>query len=374
MAKVKFTKTFLNSLTPSNKRVDYSDSEVKGLILRVMPSGVKTWRLNYRNAEKIQKRYTIGSYESLTLTQARNEAMRLNGLIAQGVDVQSDKQEVTEARKTFKQYLDDFYVDWYMRNRKSYQSTLNILQRTLEPLHTFPLEQIDAKQVDIFLKKYQQDRGCSNSRINRILVALKGSISRAVEFGYLKENPLSKLKQLKESSQNIRYLTNNETEVFFETLEKQPKILRDVVIVAYYSGMRLGEILSLKWSNIDYHTQQIILDAEDTKTNKGRSIPLHKEIVTVISNIKNNSRYIFVSEITGEKLNTVRSYWDRFIKESGIDKFRFHDLRHNFCSMLVMKGVPIYTVAQLAGHSDVKTTQRYAHLSPDVKKSAIDLI
>ena len=61
-------------------------------------------------------------------------------------------------------------------------------------------------------------------------------------------------------------------------------------------------------------------------------------------------------------------------EESQIENFRFHDLRHNFCSMLVMKGVPIYTVAQLAGHADVKTTQIYAHLSPDVKKSAIDLL
>ena len=209
------------------------------------------------------------------------------------------------------------------------------------------------------------------------MACLKGAISKAYEFGYIDVNSLTKLKLKPTFSSKIRYLDDEETQKFFSALKKQKNILlQGIVTLAYYTGMRRGEIFSLTWNDIDYSTNQIILNSKNTKSGKSRAIPIHDEVIKILSNIDCISKndLIFKSPVTGDALDNIKKSWTRFITEAGIENFRFHDLRHNFCSMLVMKGVPIYTVAQLAGHADVKTTQIYAHLSPDVKKSAVDLL
>lgn len=376
MPNIKFTKSELNKIKPSNNIVDYTDPEYKGLVLRVTPSGGKTWRLNYRNKYKVQKRYTIANYNSLTLTQAKLESQRLNGLISQGIDIQADESQKNNDI-FFKEYLYDFYLDWYKDNRKSYKTNNDILTKQLQSIHDIKLKDITPSLVSGILYKYQKEVNISDSRVNRIMACLKGAISKAYEFGYIDNNSLSKLKLKPVSSSKIRYLDKQETQRFLDTLSKQKNILlKGIVTIGYYTGMRRGEIFSLRWSDIDYTTNQIILDSKNTKSGKSRAIPIHAAVKEMLSQFKTTgkSELVFKSPVTGAALDNIKKSWTRFIAEANIENFRFHDLRHNFCSMLVMKGVPIYTVAQLAGHSDVKTTQIYAHLSPDVKKSAVDLL
>lgn len=376
MPNIEFTKTKLKDIGVVNSTTDYTDPKYKGLVLRVSPSGSKTWRLNYRNANKIQKRYTIASYDALTLSQVKLELQRLNGLISQGVDIQV-KEEQANRDILFKDYLNDFYLGWYASNRKSYKTNNDILVKQLKSLHDIKLKDIVPNLVNNILYKYQKEAKISDSRVNRIMACLKGAISKAYEFGYIDVNSLTKLKLKPTFSSKIRYLDDEETQKFFSVLKKQKNILlQGIVTLAYYTGMRRGEIFSLTWNDIDYSTNQIILNSKNTKSGKSRAIPIHDEVIKILSNIDCISKndLIFKSPVTGGALDNIKKSWTRFITEAGIENFRFHDLRHNFCSMLVMKGVPIYTVAQLAGHADVKTTQIYAHLSPDVKKSAIDLI
>ncbi|AEI35218.1 site-specific integrase [Francisella salina] len=376
MPNIKFTKSELNKIKPSNNIVDYTDPEYKGLVLRVTPSGGKTWRLNYRNKNKVQKRYTIANYNSLTLTQAKLESQRLNGLISQGIDIQADESQKNKDM-SFKEYLYDFYLDWYKDNRKSYKTNNDILTKQLQSIHDTKLKDITPSLVSGILYKYQKDTNISDSRVNRIMACLKGAISKASEFGYIDNNSLSKLKLKPVSSSKIRYLDKQETQRFLDTLSKQKNmLLKGIVTIGYYTGMRRGEIFSLRWSDVDYTTNQIILDSKNTKSGKSRAIPIHSEVKKILLKLTKTckSELVFKSPVTGAALDNIKKSWSRFIAEADIENFRFHDLRHNFCSMLVMKGVPIYTVAQLAGHSDVKTTQIYAHLSPDIKRAAVDLL
>ncbi len=303
----------------------------------------------------------------MTLTQAKLESQRLNGLISQGIDIQADESQKNKDI-SFKGYLDNFYFDWYKDNRKSYKTNNDILTKQLQSIHDTKLKDITPSLVSSILYKYQKEANISDSRVNRIMACLKGAISKAYEFGYIDNNSLSKLKLKPISSSKIRFL---------DTLKKQKNfLLKGIVTIGYYTGMRRGEIFSLRWTDIDYTTNQIILDSKNTKSGKSRAIPIHSEVKEMLSQFKTTgkSELVFKSPVTGAALDNIKKSWTRFIAEADIENFRFHDLRHNFCSMLVMKGVPIYTVAQLAGHADVKTTQIYAQLSPDVKKLAVDLL
>ncbi|WP_432772702.1 tyrosine-type recombinase/integrase [Francisella salimarina] len=375
---MKITRKFLKETKPTDKTVDYYDSEVKGLILRISKTGVRSFRLRYKMNNKTNL-YTIGQLGSITLEQAKLEAQRLNLLIAQGVDIKKEKNpkhKDENTNLTLRKYLDTFYLNWYKTHNRNYESLRVYLGKPLQKLFDVELEVInDKKYLTKYLSDYQKENNSSNATYNRMLSTLKGMFSRAYEFGYIEKNNVRDVKLLQVSSSKIRYLDDDETRRFFENLTKLKSITaQNIIKIAYYTGMRKGEILSLSFDDIDYQTNQITLKSSNTKSNKTRSIPIHTEVMNIIKSIDRESGLLFISEVTGKKFDNIDRSWKQLMKLSEIENFRFHDLRHNFCSMLVMKGVPIYTVAQLAGHSDVKTTQIYAHLSPDVKKSAIDLI
>ena len=375
---MKITKKFIKEIKLSDKTVDYYDSEVKGLILRVSKTGAMSFRLRYKINNKT-KMYTIGQLGSLTLTQAKLEAQRLNLLIAQGIDIQKEKKsEQTDENTnlTLRQYLDKFYLNWYKTHNRNFESLRVYLGKPLEKLFDVELDTInDKKYLTKYLSDYQNNNHSSNATYNRMLSTLKGMFSRAYEFGYIETNNVRDVKLLQVTSSKIRYLDEEETKSFFDNINKLKSTqAQNIIKIAYYTGMRKGEVLSLSFDDIDYHTNQITLKSSNTKSNKTRSIPIHSEVMKIIKSLERNSGLLFISDITGSKIDNIDRSWNTLMKLAEIENFRFHDLRHNFCSMLVMKGVPIYTVAQLAGHADVKTTQIYAHLSPDVKKSAIDLI
>lgn len=374
---MKFTKTSIAEIENPDKQIDYHDSEIGGLILRVFPSGVKSFRLRYTIGNK-RKIYTIGKLGSITLAQAKKEAQRLIGLISQGIDPVQERKSNTKSNDsiTLREYINDFYFEWYKKNNKNTKALKFSLGRRLEKIMDKSLKELNDKKVMIkYLNDYQKINKTSDATYNRMLSTIKGIFSRAYEFGYIDINNIKDVKLLKINATKVRYLSSSETTRFFEALELiNSQQAKEIIIIAYYTGMRKSEILTLTFDDIDFDTKQIVLKSENTKSSKVRYIPMHQKVLQILSNKNPKSGYIFVSEKTGKPYDNIDRSWAKLMKLAEIENFRFHDLRHNFCSMLVMKGVPIYTVAQIAGHADVKTTQIYAHLSPDVKKSAIDLL
>ncbi len=373
---MKLTKTSIANIQTTNKVTDYHDNDVKGLILRVSKTWVKSFRLRY-SINGCRKIYTIGQLGAITLTQAKKEAQRLNGLIAQGIDIASDKKQAKNTDKiTLKEYIDSFYFSWYKKNNKNTIALEFYLGKPLKKIMNKTLNELNNKNLMIkYLNSYQIENNTSDATYNRMLSTVKGMFSRAYEFQYIQSNNIKDIKPLKINIKKIRYLSNAETERFFGAIDKLNNIqAREIIKIAYFTGMRKNEILSLSADDIDLNTNQIVLKSENTKSSKIRYIPMHKDVLEIVKTKKNKSKYLFISEKTDTKYHNINKSWKKLMSVAQIENFRFHDLRHNFCSMLVMKGVPIYTVAQLAGHADVKTTQIYAHLSPDVKKSAIDLL
>ena len=146
---------------------------------------------------------------------------------------------------------------------------------------------------------------------------IKGSITRAVEFDYLPFNGLSGMKSLKVDSSKFRYLSDDETKRFFGALPNQSKLAKDIIGIAYYTGMRKSEILGLKWENIDYETNQIKLNASDTKTNKFRNIPIHGEVKKIFNSCKGKKGLIFKNS-DGGMVTQIEKQWKKFKKEAEI--------------------------------------------------------
>jgi integrase len=226
-----------------------------------------------------------------------------------------------------------------------------------------------------------------------------------VEWDVLDGNPLQKLKPVRtEASLRARYLTTAEETALRSALierdlrlrekrrngnawrrARHQRVLPDLSIAAFAdylqpmvllslnTGLRRGEVLQLKWTDVDLLQRKLVVRGDNTKSGKTRYVPLNAEALTTLEQWKNSagtSEWVFAG-LDGERMNGIKTSWGGVLDSAAVADFRWHDLRHHFASRLVMKGVDLNTVRELLGHSDLSMTLRYAHLSPEHKADAV---
>jgi len=152
-----------------------------------------------------------------------------------------------------------------------------------------------------------------------------------------------------------------------------PSYLEPIVTVALNTGMRKGEILNLKWNDLDFRNRLIYI--LQTKNKKVRKIPMNNIVFRTLLRVRKNpkSPYVFCKKKDGSPYRDIRDGFKNALKRAGIRHLRFHDLRHTFASHLVMAGVDLKSVQELLGHRTFDMTLRYSHLSPDHKRKAVEI-
>ena len=213
----------------------------------------------------------------------------------------------------------------------------------------------------------------ADASVNREMACLHHILSKALEWELVERNPFSMGKSLllKENNQRIRYLTEEEIgQLLTECATKDH--LRRLVVCALNTGMRKGEILSLRWNQI----RNGFIYLEKTKTNERREIPVNEPMEALFKEIRKEqgltSEYVFT--YAKRTFSRIDRAFHGALNRAGIEDFKFHDLRHTFASHLVMKGASLKEVQELLGHKTMTMTLRYAHLSQDHKKKAVSLL
>ncbi len=216
--------------------------------------------------------------------------------------------------------------------------------------------------------KVERKRQVSPSTVNRELACLKHMYVKAIEWGKIDVSPASKVRLFKEENRRTRYLEEEEIERLYEACSGH---LRPILVTALNTGMRKGEILNLKWVDVDLRNR--VISILNSKNDEKREIPVNEDLFQALLRVRKNleSSYVFCKE-DGVPYRDVKTGFKAALKRAKISNFRFHDLRHTFASRLVMKGVDLKTVQELLGHKDVRMTLRYSHLSPDHKKAAVE--
>ena len=215
----------------------------------------------------------------------------------------------------------------------------------------------------------------SNARVNRYMAALSTAITTAVkEWEWIEDNPLRKVSKLKEPRGRVRYLSDDERELFLTACRKSHNPdLYLTVILAMSTGGRQSEIWGLSWKCVDLKNGFITF--EETKNDEPRSVPLtgHAfELMMERSKVPRiDTDLVFPSRVDRHKHFDFRRPFQMALKAAQIEDFRWHDLRHCAASYLVMAGVDMRTVAEILGHKTIQMTQRYAHLSPEHLKDAV---
>jgi len=410
--KAKLTKRLIESLEPGDAVYSVRDTEIKGFLLKVSPSGGMVYYLDYRTKDGKRKSYRIGNSGNLTPIQARDAAELLSVDVAKGTDVQTEKQrERAETKRqkytSLEGFLDHKYGPWVEAERKTGKATLARIKYNFKDLLKCPLVDITPWVIEKW-RSEQINAGKAKTTINRDVVALKAALSKAVAWKIIESNPLSDVKPIKiDTKGKVRYLSENEEGRLRKALlardeakkrdrensnkwrrergyEDLPSLMGKVyadhltpmVLLSINTGLRRGEVFDLSWNHINFQMRTLTVEGVTAKSSQTRHIPLNDESLSVLSAWRahgNGDGLVFPGK-TGARLDNVRKAWAGILADAGITDFRWHDLRHSFASKLVMKGVPLNTVRELLGHADLTTTLRYAHLAPDHKADAVAML
>lgn len=206
----------------------------------------------------------------------------------------------------------------------------------------------------------------SAASVNRYLAALSHAFTIAVnEWCWLDDSPFRKVKRLQEPRGRVRFLNDEERPRLLEACKQaRNRYVYPVIVLALSTGMRYGEILGLKWDDIDLTAGRIILN--DTKNKERRSVPLVGHALDVLKEHAKvrrlGSSFVFPSA-DGTKPNDIRSAFESAVERAKIKNFRFHDLRHCAASYLAMDGKSTRFIAEVLGHKTLQMAQRYSHLS-----------
>jgi len=219
-------------------------------------------------------------------------------------------------------------------------------------------------------EKIEKER--SNATINRYCSLLSKMFNLLIADGKLNKNPCHFSTKLRENNFKIRYLTNDEQKRLFKALDSSEFThIKPIIIIALYTGMRKGEILNLKWSQIDLKNG--FIDILKSKSGKERKIPVAKKVKEVFENMgKNGEEFVFVNPETKKPYYDIKKSFASLLKKADIKNFRFHDLRHTVATRLVECGTDLLIVQELLGHANIQTTMRYAHPVPERKQTAIN--
>ena len=266
------------------------------------------------------------------------------------------------------------FLEWSRAHKRSYLRDEGIIKNLKSYFGNIPLYQITRRKAEEYQawrigQEKKDGKPIATATVNREIAGLKRLLNKAVEWREVSANPVSRIKMFPEE-RKLQFLSNKELE---KLIACAPEPLKPIILIAVFTGMRRGEILNLKWTNIRWDLGLIYV--EHTKTNKIREIPMAKVVKDILWQLKKKSKseYVFVDR-EGKPLKTPRYWFDKAVKDAGIKACTFHTLRHTFASDLVKANVNLKVVQELLGHRDLSVTLRYAHLSPGAKEQAIQML
>lgn len=353
------------------------DDEVKGFGVRVKPSGTGSFVVQYRTKEGGQtRRYVLGRVGVMQPEQARQDAKEVLVLVSRGEDP-SETRKAARKAVTVAEVAEKFLTEHAERKRKT--STANgyrwLYERAIKPsLGSVVLRGLSRERVS----RWYGDLHSTPILANRALALLSSICSWAVVNGYRPDtpNPTKGIERHRETSRE-RFLTAGEFGRLGDALrvaeetKAEPAAAINAIRTLAISGMRLSEVLNLRWSEVS--KERRLLELADSKTGK-KTVSLTAPMLQILDSVEKvqGNPYVFVGRKAGHPFVGLRRVWERMCKAAEIEGVRIHDLRHSAASVGAASGFSLLLLGKLLGHSHAATTAKYAHLAADPVRTAAE--
>ncbi|MGD1045579.1 MAG: site-specific integrase [Bacteroidota bacterium] len=278
-----------------------------------------------------------------------------------------------EFKKEFLEYSSGVH------SRKTFRTHRTAFRELIRVEGNRPLQSIGIREIEHFLSKKKEEASEWSAR--KYYGSLAAAFEKAIHWELIKVNPFRKIKKPKPPEVMPLFFSEDEFNTLLSSVHS--KDFRELCITALLSGLRLGELLALRWNDIDFYSKVIQVKNSETfttKTRKNRIVPMSEELFRLLrdrkENIKNESMFVFHNE-KGKPLKeqTISQQFKKHVINAGINnKLHFHSLRHSFATHLVKKGVPLFAIQKLLGHSTSKTTEIYSHLLPQQLHREVNIL
>lgn len=233
------------------------------------------------------------------------------------------------------------------------------------------IKNIKPSDIEAYIR-YLKSTGIKNSTINRELAGLKRAFNIMIQDDLITYNPCCKVKMLEVDGRRYRYLTKEEWERL--KAELSPTALQ-IVTVALLTGFRSGNVLKLKWEQIDLNLRTIELLKTENKGKKYIKMSISDSLYDLLLTLEpKKSGYVFVNPKTNKPYTSIKTAFKAAVRRAGLEDLRFHDLRRTVGTWLLTSGVDIRTVQSILAHSDVRTTERYLALTNEQNIKAMGVL
>lgn len=319
---------------------------------------------------------------------------RIRGLISKGLARNQEelfKRELLQLKESGRHRKinwQDAKSDLYQKQEKrlafsTYSSLKSVLDAHTNAWNTRPIDNFTTAEIENLIDSIYEQESFESKK--KLLNHIKSVFKRQIELGHLKVNPCGELKYGKQPEKELIAMTRAEIKFLLEEAKKTDHPWYAIWRLVYELGLRSGEGLALKWSDIEFVTNRVSINKSycsksknisSTKNRKVRTLPLNPNLSSFLKELKianPNSEFVLPQLMEwkhGDAAETLRI----FQRDLGIRETNFHSLRASFITHLLLKGIPITKVQQMVGHSDLKTTQRYVRLVASDLDGATDLI
>lgn len=397
----KLTQKTVDAAKPHARPYSIHDTELRGFLLRVQPTGLKTYYAKYRVQGK-QSQIRIADAAVLTAKDARDAARQTLAGVAKGIDPMLERRR--GRARTLADFLDEFYAPWATANKRSGEATVKRLKAAFASLLARPLGQLTPAELDKWCTRRADHGKAKPATIQRDVAALRAALARAVAWELLSRNPLESYQAGSAPEARVRFLSAAEEGRLVTALEHReeemrqerdsanqwradrgydllPDLravtfadhLRPMVLISLNTGLRRGELFALRWADVDLDTGILTVRGATSKGGKARWIPLSAQALDTFRAWRaqtDSAGLVFASD-NGKAYDNVNSSWRAVLIAAEITGFTWHDMRHTFASKLVSAGVSLFQVQSLLGHSSPQMSTRYAHLAEDSKAQAV---
>jgi integrase len=337
--------------------------------------GVRPWCVSYVGLDGKRHRERTSA-----TTKAEAEAI-LRKRMSEITKAKLTDATSTEALKPrgFRQFMEEEYLphckathtaSTYIRDRSLAAAVLQHFGKmTLRAITSGEVQRYVDQRVGV---RTRFKKAIKPATVNRELMCISGAMTEAMKRGYIDRNPVFGVPQLPEHNDRLPWLTAQEEE---RLLGYAPDFLKPMILTALHSGMRRGEIMRLKWGDVDF--DQGLIRVAESKSHKTRYIPINATLRKLLESIdhfvgeKGPSPYVFTNPATETRYEDVSHAFDRAANRAGYDDVTFHTLRHTFASRMAQRGIPLKAIQELLGHGTMQMTMRYAHLSPNNLRDAV---
>lgn len=374
---INFTEKTVGALPIPTKEqglsIYYDTGTTDGLSIRITYGGTKTYYFAMRFQGRTVQ-FKIGRVGDIKLVDARAKAHTYREQATKGEDPSRERKESLKDI-TLKQFYENVYKPEYSSVHKKAGSIKNddsIFNHWLNIFHTRTLLSITSNEIEKLHNKIKAER--TPYTANRMLSLIKHMYGIAVKYGYVRidANPTEFLNKFPEKSRG-RFLQSDELKQLFDALDKEPnEVFKNYVLISLFSGIRRNNVLTLRWSNIDFKNGFIYLP--ETKNGESQQVPMSNQLKELLETMKAtaNSEWVIPSNKSASgHMEDPKRPWQDLLKRAGIEDLRLHDLRRTQGSYQAITGASMVVIGKSLGHKSQSATAVYARLSVDPVRDAM---